>query len=253
MTPRPNYIVGCGGIGAWLAHVLVRQLNPVEHMLILLDGDEVEEKNLNRQFFSAEDIGSAKTAALAARLTALEPAMTVEQDPKYLTDGAELPEGSNLFVCVDNHPARAMCLDIADRCGVNCYISGNEYYEAEAFLYLPQWKNTALDPRIYYPDILTDEAGDPRYPATCTGEAQVSAPQLAAANMSAANYLMTLFTWWTQQATDQEYPLDTQVHWPVHLQLASGKPRSWSVLDKAEQLHNRTGFEGEMPPIAMPA
>jgi hypothetical protein len=255
-SPPPkkhNYIVGCGGIGAWLAHVLVRQLKSDEHSLVLIDGDTVETKNLNRQFFSEADVDTTKVAALAAKLRVLEPSMTIEEHPEYLADASELQDGSNLFVCVDNHPARALCLSLSDEFNVNCYLAGNEYFTAEAMFYLPAWRNTALDPRIYYPEILQDQTNDPRFPDSCTGEAQNAAPQLATANFTAANFVMDLFTWWTQQVAEQEFPQETQPMWPVHHLLASGLTKSFSIDQKLADMEARTGRRPAPPPLAMPA
>lgn len=56
-------IVGCGGIGNYLGYSLI-SMNP--KTVILLDGDKVEESNLNRQFcFGYDDIGKYKASILA--------------------------------------------------------------------------------------------------------------------------------------------------------------------------------------------
>ncbi len=40
------YIIGCGGVGSWLASAVARLENP--NHLVLVDGDDLEEKNLDR-------------------------------------------------------------------------------------------------------------------------------------------------------------------------------------------------------------
>ena len=59
-------LVGCGGIGNFLSYAFASL--PIKE-LILIDGDDVELTNLNRQFlFSMNDIGSKKTLALSREL-----------------------------------------------------------------------------------------------------------------------------------------------------------------------------------------
>ena len=60
-------VVGVGGTGGFVADRLARILPPTIG-LILIDMDRVEEHNLNRQSFSAADIGQFKSEAMAKRL-----------------------------------------------------------------------------------------------------------------------------------------------------------------------------------------
>jgi molybdopterin/thiamine biosynthesis adenylyltransferase len=62
-------VAGCG-IGSSFAEMAVRL--GMENV-ILADGDTVSDTNLNRQFFSAADIGQPKVKSLAARLLAINP------------------------------------------------------------------------------------------------------------------------------------------------------------------------------------
>lgn len=62
-------LVGCGGTGGFVAEGLCRLLiNYPEMELLFIDHDRVEEHNLLRQHFFAEDIGKFKSQALAERL-----------------------------------------------------------------------------------------------------------------------------------------------------------------------------------------
>ena len=66
-------IAGCG-IGSTIAEACVRL--GFEH-LTLVDNDTVEEHNLNRQNFTAADIGTQKVDALARRLLSINPAASI--------------------------------------------------------------------------------------------------------------------------------------------------------------------------------
>ena len=63
-------VIGCGGLGSNAAAMLVR-CGVGE--LTLVDFDVVEESNLNRQLFFADQLGQPKTAALAETLLRIYP------------------------------------------------------------------------------------------------------------------------------------------------------------------------------------
>lgn len=187
-------IIGCGGVTSWMIAPLIKLLNGSEHKpnLVLVDGDTIEERNLERQWFDESDIGQNKAVALIGKLDddyPIEPAVT-----DYFTDGARLPvNGLSLYLgCADNHAARRAILSTVDREGGWAIIAGNEYTEAEAYYYEPRMRGTEMDPRIYYPAILTDHTGDPTRPEGCTGAAAIASPQLVLANFSAANHALWL-------------------------------------------------------------
>ena len=67
-------IVGCGGLGSNAAALLVRS---GVGELTLVDFDVVEESNLNRQLFFRDQLGTAKTDALAETLRRIQPDLTL--------------------------------------------------------------------------------------------------------------------------------------------------------------------------------
>lgn len=186
-------IIGCGGVTSWMISPLVKLLAGADHQpnLVLVDGDAIEERNLERQWFSGDDIGGYKAVALASKISDSYPVEAIEQ---YFTDGMPIPGGGlTLFLgCADNHAARRAILSTVDRAGGWAIIAGNEYTEAEAYFYEPRMKDGPADPRVYYPTILTDNTGDPNLPPGCTGLAAITAPQLVLANFSAANHMLWL-------------------------------------------------------------
>jgi len=96
-------LVGCGGTGGFVAVGLCRL--GYQFRLLLIDGDRVEERNLERQNFYPEELGHFKSQALAERL-----ARKYQRPIAYSTTPLEDTSlsGCALVVgCVDNAPARA--------------------------------------------------------------------------------------------------------------------------------------------------
>lgn len=75
-------IAGCG-IGSSFAEVAVRL--GFEN-IILADGDIVNDHNLNRQCFTANDIGKLKVKALSERLKAINPSAKVKEFNEYISE-----------------------------------------------------------------------------------------------------------------------------------------------------------------------
>jgi molybdopterin/thiamine biosynthesis adenylyltransferase len=184
------YVIGVGGVGSWLVPALINLTS--REQLMLIDGDELEPKNLDRQLFSESDVGKNKAHALAG---------------KYQCDSTEGWFAQGIFnfamddwlvVCVDNHAARKDALMECDRCECNALIAANETWSADCYIYKPEWRKTKLDPRVYFPEILTDATGDPRARAVgCTGEIQQQTRQLVSANMMAASLAANMYALWT--------------------------------------------------------
>jgi hypothetical protein len=187
------YIIGCGGVGSWLAPALALLTSPAQ--LVLIDADILEEKNLDRQLFKPEDIGRSKAEALSERYGC-------RHINAWFSEGLmEFHEDDWLIVCVDNHMARKAALSVCDRYGTLAIFAANETHSAEAYFYQREWMNQPLDPRVYFPDILTDRSNDPRSRAIgCTGEAQKENPQLVTSNSLAASLAGHLFALWHMHA-----------------------------------------------------
>jgi hypothetical protein len=69
--PSKVIIVGCGGTGSRLVPLVAQFLKTVPYVISpeihLIDGDVVEEKNLQRQLFVSQDVGKNKATVLANR------------------------------------------------------------------------------------------------------------------------------------------------------------------------------------------
>lgn len=205
-----HFIIGCGGTGSWLVPLLLRMRAKGDN-LILMDGDIVEEKNFDRQLFQPEYLGWNKAEALAVTFG------LSDFLPRYLQKSTR-PQVQNedwIWCCVDNHPARAECLAWVDELfsldiTLNLLIGGNEYEYQEAYLYFATWKDHGLlDPRIRFPELLTDKSGDPARPS-CTGLAQKENPQLALYNFLVAGSMVHLWQfqkYWANQTDPENWPI----------------------------------------------
>lgn len=71
-------IFGCGGVGSWIAEYIVRM--KLTNRLILIDFDNVEPKNLNRQNYTILDNGISKVQALKTRLAMIQSRTGREED-----------------------------------------------------------------------------------------------------------------------------------------------------------------------------
>ncbi len=188
-----NYIIGTGGVGSWVAPALCLLVG--KHSVTLIDGDTLEPKNLNRQLFTSDQVGMNKAEALAEKYDC-------GFLPEWYSPVLVPHEKEDWLIClVDNHPARLAALQCCDTYGCRALFGANETHSSEAYVYLPEWHGTRLDPRVYYPEINTDQEGDPRRAAIgCTGEAQTANPQLVTANFMAAALVSHLYVVWAIEA-----------------------------------------------------
>lgn len=110
-------IVGVGGIGSNLFQKLARYA-PINYNILLVDGDTVEAKNIERQCFTKNDIGKNKAECLAHKANNqllnrfkhypyyLE-TKNMDKLAKQFESIIPRQHGKTIiFGCVDNHPTR---------------------------------------------------------------------------------------------------------------------------------------------------
>lgn len=91
-------VVGCGGVGAYAAEMLVRA--GVSHIRII-DNDTVSESNLNRQLIALHStIGESKVRVLGARLKDINPSIDMDMREDYINEEnvGSFIEGSDFVV-----------------------------------------------------------------------------------------------------------------------------------------------------------
>ena len=101
-------VVGLGGVGGYVVEVLARS---GVGALTLIDGDKVEESNLNRQIAAlSKDIGRYKAEVLAERVEQINPRCKVNAVCEMLTESncAALVDGSSYVAdAIDSLAAKA--------------------------------------------------------------------------------------------------------------------------------------------------
>jgi molybdopterin/thiamine biosynthesis adenylyltransferase len=102
-------IIGLGGVGSILVERLCRFLNytrEIEASVTLVDGDEYEAKNYERQEFST--FGN-KAEVKASDLDIQFPDISIDVFPAFVNETTIMnvvKEGDIVFLCVDNHKTR---------------------------------------------------------------------------------------------------------------------------------------------------
>lgn len=105
-------IVGCGGLGGYLAEFMARA---GVGAVTVVDGDRFEESNLNRQLLSLPELlGASKAAVAAGRIKAIDPSIEVRSFEEFFSgDNAEkIMDGADIVLdALDNVPSRLLLED----------------------------------------------------------------------------------------------------------------------------------------------
>jgi len=199
-------LIGAGGVASYFLPSFIRTFKFTKGFIV--DGDTLEERNLDRQLFNKDCIGKNKAEALVSTLRLKKHFDTI---PQYLSESS-IPEaisdrinrGLNssltpVIICmVDNHPARRAAINIAEQHQTLFLMMANEYETSQAILHDFSSYPPKLAPQVRYPSISTGQSNNP---ISCQGVALESSPQLAMANATAAS-LGNLLLWQWDQSVD---------------------------------------------------
>lgn len=215
-----THIIGCGGVATYFLPPFLRTLRyggklRLQNTPVLLhDGDTVEDRNLQRQNFGTEDLDSHKATALARMCPWYE---ALETSTRYIDNAFAVEDRDAILIMADNHLARRHALDAADRAtGVHVLSAANSTIGAEAWWYdADRDKGTPRDPRVRWPEILTDESGSPVHAEGCNSEARLrEVPQTPIANFMAASHLLLLWNFVFIERPKLDAKL-TRPYWPI--------------------------------------
>jgi hypothetical protein len=206
-------IVGAGGTGGTLASMLARYLYSKktdeirQFKLYLIDGDLVDEKNINRQPFSSDDVGCFKVDCLSEAYTEVY-GISVFPFPTYIDKVKEFENivGSDwlgtsrfydvkqhiiLIGAVDNHRARQTMHTYFDSVSLDIktdiiYIdSANEFDFGTVVAGYRNFSGVQCPDRtFYFPDVLKSRAK--KASQLSCGAINISAPQHYVTNQLAA-------------------------------------------------------------------
>ena len=134
-------IVGAGGTGSLLSRDLPKLLIDTPHKMLLVDGDQVEKKNMKRQSYQNHDIGEFKAVALSAKINTFYDTKC-EAMGRYLTKNEIFEYCENNFMytpviigCVDNDATRKILEDTFKRLDWCYYLdSANGEYDGNIYI-----------------------------------------------------------------------------------------------------------------------
>lgn len=204
-------MIGAGGVASYLLPCLLKAFPKAK--VVVMDDDTLEERNLDRQLFPPTAIGKKKATALCE----LYPERT-EPLNQWLVSPSDVPPDTTVIICVaDNHKARRTAIEAAYNLQIRCFLGGNEYFDAEAYVTWVDHNGTVADPRVRYPAIATSDEGSP---LGCQGLAQIATPQLAIANYRCAGMLLHLLYLWETyyEALGFSDRRSAREHLPIELQ-----------------------------------
>lgn len=107
------YVIGLGGTGSLIARDLPKLLigRDDESKIVLIDGDIVEKKNMDRQSYQAQDVGDYKSDMLAKKINSFYGTNcfsknTYLQNDELIRYTKEDPDNIIIIGCVDNDATR---------------------------------------------------------------------------------------------------------------------------------------------------
>lgn len=207
-------VVGAGGTGGNLLKELGRFLKfykKFDWHLTIIDGDQVEEKNTERQPFGSMDTMQNKAAVMKEGLVECfdlsENQITAIAD--YIDDVADMHGAATyggthnsyysststeqviLVGCVDNHRARQVMHEFFYESANVVYVDcANEFSNGEVAVGVRFHSINLAPPRgYYYPDVLTDRS--PSAKELSCGVVNVSSPQHVVTNLMCANHALS--------------------------------------------------------------
>lgn len=208
-------VIGAGGVGGALLPFLLRTMNYGATVyqfddanLTIIDGDEYEDRNRDRQAFTEK---GNKAKITAERLKPEFDNVVIDTFEKYLTidNIAEvIKEGDVVFCCVDNHATRLLVSQHSQKFeNITVISGGNELFDGNIQVYVRR-NGVDITPSIekFHKEIANPNDQNPAYVERKAGcDAMVaSAPQLLIVNLNVATYMLNAF---------QSYLLDELGKW----------------------------------------
>ncbi|MFQ5882922.1 MAG: ThiF family adenylyltransferase [Candidatus Methylomirabilales bacterium] len=189
-------VIGIGGIGCALLPFLARYLNyrGERARIILIDGDEFERRNADRQTFGTLD---NKAKVKAAEMAQEFQGLSFRAIPEYVTEAniAQcIRDGDVVFLAVDNHKTRQLVSDYCEKLAAITLISGgNEYTDGNVQVHIRQGGEDRTAPITrFHPEIRRPQDRSPAE-MSCEELMQSGAPQLLFTNLAVASAMLNAF------------------------------------------------------------
>ena len=147
MSDKPPFesiiVVGLGGIWSrlWLnLGDLACFMEGSPKSILLVDGDEVEDKNISRQGFIRSDLGKKKSQVYEDRMKRRYPELSIRSRGEFLTQKniqEFVQDRSIVMSCVDNHMTRLQISKHAQAMkDIAVVQGGNEVWDGTSYLYV---------------------------------------------------------------------------------------------------------------------
>ncbi len=188
--------VGLGGVGSRLAPLIAQYLAYQEgsYNLVLVDGDNFEPSNGNRQVFT--ELGN-KAEVVASQIRQSHPNLTIETKTKFITDDnvfVYLREGDFVFCCVDNHASRrTLSKHCATLQNVVLLSGGNDYDDGNIQVFIRRHGENVTPPLTYLHSEIEDPKDKNPAELSCEERAATGSPQLVFANFTVTALLANAF------------------------------------------------------------
>lgn len=195
-------VIGVGGIGTALLPFLCRYLNfeGEKSRIVLVDGDEFESKNANRQAFGK--IGN-KAKVKVQELAPEFDQVSFRVISEFVTAeniGSVISDGDVVFMGVDNHKTRKLVSDHCERLRSITLISGgNDLTDGNVQVYVKRDGRELSAPITrFHPEIETPGDKNPGEMSCDERARQISTRQIIVTNMVVASWMFAAF-WLIEQ------------------------------------------------------
>lgn len=254
--PRKYVVAGCGGVGGWmippLAHFI--QYRDPGSMLVLVDGDHFEEKNLERQdFHTFGNKANVRANEIAGRFDKVFPIpipawivseesarnpQDSEEDTGYISASELVEEDTIVFAVVDNFATRKLLFDAARQRSNAIVISAGNDDDLFCSSYIYQRKDgvdVTDHPLVVHEYYLSPPDRNPGE-MSCTERAQLDGGhQLLVANMAAATLALTMAHRYVFEGEDPSEQSEMYLDLKVFQASAANRaadPESIAMVDK---------------------
>ena len=213
------WMIGAGGTGSILYQPLLRMLR-THHggdegwILAVMDGDQIEAKNLERQMFSAAAISENKARALVATM----PDPNVRAIAEFLDDdGAKrrIQDGDVVLICADNYQVRARIEDRAMELDNILVINGgNERHDGSVQIF-ERYHGINTNPPLSWEhdEIRSASSPDPTELSCLQRASMPGGEQTIVANMMSATLMLNALR---QRLADQDQTREATVFFDLN-------------------------------------
>lgn len=214
-------ILGAGGIGYYLAPHLLRLLEnvskvktaldkkPNEHVLelverllntdelLIVDGDLIEDKNLDR-VFRADVVGTNKAVALSRLLEPEAKKIKINTFPQFIDEDSAVDhewlfeDSPLIFSCVDNNPTRRLIFSSLAQAEDCINIDGGNDEDSGQVVYWQRSKGVDItESPLQIFEELSHKKSDEKFPTQHCLERVISEPQSFVTNAQVALSMVT--------------------------------------------------------------